>query len=254
MATRIENVFRVRTMLDTPYPNAPHFHRIFQQLMTEEMRLMNSLNTSGQQWAVNEFQLNYTPGQSDYQINVEDFGRPILVVRATTNPYVPYIPVPFDTITNLQYGTIFNYFWNSWALPMVLPETLEHIAFYRAGQNNQQIFAKIQPQPQAAVTYIITYVPGAIGEGDPLETSPALSEYQELLRLRAASALLPYTQFSEDRVADRARKIELKMGFELQLKGEDPQQKSGWEYLFNEYIRSLSIPREVIIDSWNHGS
>lgn len=239
-------------MLDTPFPNSPNFHRIFQQLMTEEMRMMNALNNSGQPWAVNTYQLNYTPGLDTYEINVSDFGRPILVVRETTNQFVPYIPVPFDQITELQYGTIWNNFWNSWAAPLVLPETLEHIAFYRSGQNNQQYLCKIQPQPMTSAVYIISYIPGAIGQEDPLQTSPALAEYQELLRLRVADALLPYTQWSTDRTKDIERKAELRESFAFQLNGTDG--KSGWEYSFKEYIRSLVVPRMGDIDSWNYAS
>lgn len=252
MATRVENIFRVRTMLDTPMPNAPNFHRIFQQLLTEEMRMMNDLNTSTQPWAVSEYQLNYTPGTDTYAINVSDFGRPILVVRETTNPYVPFIPVPFDQITELRYGTIWNGFWNSWAAPLVLPEALEHIAFYRSGANNQQYMCKIQPMPQTSATYIVSYIPGAIGAGDPLQTSPALSEYQELIRLRTAAALLPYVKWSENPDMDRPRKAELKEAFGFQLNGIDG--RSGWEASFQHYIRSLVVNRISQVEDWNYAS
>ncbi len=210
---------------------------------------MNALNNSGEAWAVNTVQLNYSPGLDSYQINVTDFGKPILVVRETTNPYVPFLPVPFDTITDLQYGTIWNQFWNSWGAPLALRETIEHIAFYRSSANNQQTLCKIQPQPIESATYIISYIPSSIGYDDPLETQPAMAEYQELLRLRTSLALLPYVQWSEDRAKDAPRKAELRDGFLVQLNGLDG--KSGWEFSFKEYISSLTVNREVSIADWN---
>jgi len=207
---------------------------------------MNKLNLSTQSWAVNEYQLNYTPGQDTYQINVSDFGRPLNVVRATGNALLPFIPVPFDTINDLQYGTIWFDFWNTFGGIYPYPETLEHIAFYRSGANDQQFMCKIQPMPSQVQTYTISYVPGYFGTDLALNSSPALPEHQELLRYRAAIGLLPYTQWSDDKAADAMKKQELKDNFLYQLNRPD-----GKEELFRDYLRSITISRTVSVDDWN---
>lgn len=246
MPSRVENLFRIRSLLDTPWPNAPDFHRILQQTFSDEMDIMNRLNISEQAWAVNQYQLNYTPGLSEYQINVSDFGRPILVVRHTTNPYVPYIPVPFDTINQKQYGTIWLNFWSVYNQWYAYPETLEHISFWRSGTENQQFLCDIQPRPREAVTYTVTYIPGYFGSDGPLNASPALSEHQELLRLRSATALLPYCRWTDDMAKDGERKKELAQAFAYQLERK--------EQIFDRYINSLTVNRMTDIQDWNWAS
>jgi hypothetical protein len=243
MATRIENIFRARDLLRRPYPNAPSFHDLFRQEISEEQDICNATNNSGKPWATSEYSLNYTSGTDTYAINVSDWGKCLFVVKETTNPYIPYLPVPFDDLSGQQYGTILQYFNNSYAQAFALTETPERMSFYRAGVLNSQYMVKINPMPQESATYILTYLPGYIGNDDPLESSIQMPEHAELVRLRLATAMLPYAKWHEDEVANSNTRKELAQSFAFQLERK--------EDLFKKYLRSINVPKMVDISPWN---
>lgn len=240
--SRIQNLFRVRDLLDNPLPNKPSFHRLMTQLISEEMDVVNATNNTGIPWATATFQLNYSPGETSYDINVSDFGKILYVVKATTNPWIPYISVPFNDISQQDYGTLFNYYGN-YGQAFVLPQTPERMSFYREGVLNAQYKCTIQPQPQQSATYILTYLPGYIGTDDPLSSATQMPEHAELVRLRAAMALLNYAEWGDDKAENRQKRADLMQGFAYQLERK--------ERLFANYITSINRPRSVDIDSWN---
>lgn len=241
--TRQENLLRLRDLLDNPQPNAPSFHQILRQELSEERDIVNATNNSGKPWAVAEYQLNYTVGLSTYDINVDDFGKCLFVVKATNNPYIPFLPVPFEDLSSQQYGTVWGWFNNTYWQAWSLTETPERMSFYREGVINPQYKVKINPLPQQSAVYTITYLPGFLGNDDPLSSSLQMPEHAELVRLRGATALLPYSRWSEDENANSNKRKELAQGFAYQLERK--------EDLFKKYIRSINIPRQVTIEDWN---
>lgn len=248
MPSRTENIYRVRDLLDLPYPNKPSFHQLLRGELSEEQDLCNVLNNTGKPWNVSTYQLNYYPGQTSFDINVSDFGKVLFVVRLTNNPYIPALPVPFEDLAELQYGTIWNSFYNfynGWGA-YTLPETIEKMAFYRTGTVDQSIKVQIQPAPQSSAVYEISYLAGYMGNDDPLESQMMLPEFANLVQLRNAMAMLPYTQWSEDRAADMDRKKELMMAFQYQLERK--------ERLFAEYKASINTPRKCDVEDWNYAS
>lgn len=242
--TRIENIFRVRDLLRRPFANQPSFHDLFRQEISEEMDIVNATNNTGIAWATAEYTLNFTPLQNTYQINVSDWGKVLFAVKATTNPYIPYIPVPFDDVSQMEYGTVWSWFNNSYAQAWVLPETPERMSFSRVGAVNSQITVTINPVPQESAQYVITYLPGYIGTSDPLETAIQLPEHAELVRLRMAFALLPNAEWSTDEPFNIARRNELGKSFAYQLERK--------EALFKTYIGGINRPRTVDCEDWNY--
>jgi hypothetical protein len=243
--TRENNIFRIRDLLDNPLPNAPSFHTIFRQCISEEQDIVNQLNNTGIAWGVKEYQLNYTPSIDTYQINVEDWGKVMLVVKETGNPYVPYVPVPFTDLAEQRYGTILSAFYGVYGTLFPASETIERMAFYREGTTDAQYMVKINPRPNMSWTYLITYMPGYMGTDDPLETATQMPEHVDLLRLRAAMALLGYSKWSDDEAFNRQKRLELAdspYGFKYQLVRK--------EQLFSRYIQSINIPRTVEVDNW----
>lgn len=240
--TRIQNIFRVRDLLSSPLPNAPSFHRLMAQLISEEMDVVNATNNTGIPWATATYQLNYSAGQTSYDINVTNFGKILYVVKATTNPYIPYISVPFDDVSQQEYGTIYNYY-GSYGQAFAMPVTPERMSFYREGVLNAQYKCTIQPQPQESATYILTYLPGYIGVDDPLSSATQMPEHAELVRLRAAMALLNYAEWGDDKAENRLKRADLMQGFGYQLERK--------EQLFKNYISSINRPRTVDVDNWN---
>ena len=240
--SRIQNLFRVRDLLDGCLPNRPNFHQIFRQLISEEMDVVNATLNTGIPWATATYQLNYSPGQTSYDINVSDFGKILYVVKQTTNPYIPFIAVPFDDISQQEYGTIYNYY-GSYGQAFAMPETPERMSFYREGVLNSQFKCTIQPQPQESATYILTYLPGYIGTSDPLSSATQMPEHAELVRLRAAMALLNYADWGDDKAENRQKRADLMQGFAYQLERK--------ERLFVNYITSINRPKSVDISDWN---
>jgi hypothetical protein len=240
--TRLQNVFRIRDLLDNPLPNRPNFHQIFRQEISEEMDVVNATLNTGIPWATSTYQLNYTPGADSYDINVSDFGKILYVVKETTNPYIPYISVSFDDVSQQDYGTIFNYYGN-YGQAFAMPQTPERMSFYREGVLNSQFKCTIQPQPRTSATYILTYLPGYIGVDDPLSAATQMPEHAELVRLRAAMALLNYAEWGDDKQANREKRADLMQGFMYQLERK--------ERLFRNYITSINRPKSVEIDEWN---
>lgn len=243
MATRVENIMRIRDLLRRPYPSSPSFHDLLRQEISEEQDLVNATNNSGKPWATAEYQLNYTSGTDTYAINVSDWGKCLFAVKETTNPYIPYLPVPFDDLSSQQYGTVLQWFNNSYAQAFTLQETPERMSFYRQGVLNSQFMVKINPMPAESATYILTYLPGYIGNDDPLSSSIQMPEHAELVRLRAATALLPTAEWFEDEAANSNRRKELAQSFAFQLERK--------EDLFKKYLRSINVPRCVEISDWN---
>lgn len=244
MPTRQESIFRMRDMLDNPYPSSPSFHKLLRQQISEEIDIVNSLNNSSQPWCVGEYQLNFNPAQSVYTINATDFGKPLFMTRATGNPFIPQVPVPFTDLNALQYGTIWNAFYNfynGWG-GYNLPTTIEQAAFSRTGATNQEFKVTFQPMPQTTAVYTIIYLIGYFGSDDPLSTASALPEFATMTQLRGSLALLPYCQWSDDRSKDLERKQELRDAFLYQL--------SRKEQDFLAYKRNLVHPRIVEIEPW----
>lgn len=245
MPSRQENIFRTRSLLDDPYPQSPSLHRLVQQELSGEQDICNQLNNTGKAWSTATVDLVLSPNQDTYEINASNFGKPLYVVKATNNIYVPYISVPFDDITDLNYGQVWGGYNNIYGGLYTENSTPERMAFYRNGIIDATKMVKIQPMPQYSATYTISYLIGHIGTDDPLSSAFALPEHATLLQLRNAMALAlgGYCQWYEDYVRNEQKAKMLVEGFKYQL--------SIKESIFKEYISSLSHSRMTITDDWN---
>jgi hypothetical protein len=117
------------------------------------------------------------------------------------------------------------------------------MAFYRSGDEASQPMVKIQPMPSTNAEYVVHYMPGWRGDDDPLTAEVNLPEHVELLRLRQASAALPYARWHEDEVENRIRRKELAEAFAYQMTRK--------EYAYKQYIASITHGKTTIIDDWN---
>lgn len=241
--SRIEQIFRTRDLLDNPLPNRPSFHQLMRQEISTEMDIVNATNNSAKPWALSTYQLNYIAGQDTYTINAEDFGKVLYVERIQGDPYIRWVNVPFSDVDDLDYGTVWQYYMGSYGTLPWVTETPERMSFYRSGVLNSNYMVRIQPQPMTSWTYNIHYLSGYIGVSDPLSSAVQMPEHAELVRLRNAMALLPYTEWSDDKAENLAKRKELMMGFDYQLQIKEP--------LFSRYIKSIAIPKPVYLSDWN---
>ncbi len=241
--TRLENVFRCRSLLDLPRTNSPSFHQMFQEEISVEQDVLSATTNAQRPWATKTYQLNYTYGQDFYPINCTDFGKPLLVTKVIYSPYINRVNVPFSDLNGQLYGTVLSGINNTYGIPWDIEETPERFSFYREGVLDSQVRVGIQPQPQWSGTYEIIYAPSYIGDNDPLEACIQLPEMGELVRLRCAVGLLAYCKWSDDDVADMAKKQELRQTFEYKLGIKEP--------IFQRYISSITTPKSLYVSDWN---
>ncbi len=241
--TRSQQIYRTRDLLKFegkyPFPNAPSFHDILRQEISTEMDIVNASLQTGRPWGTAEYQLNYTPAQNTYTLNVDNWGKVLYVVRVTGNQYIPYVTVPFDDVQTQHYGTIFADYTNTYGSFAQPNETAERMSFYREGVLNAEYKVKINPMPQISWTYLITYLPGYIGTADPLTAAIQLPEHAELVRIRNALALLPQAQWSEDIGYNKEARLAVAAGLVVQ--------KDVKEINFSNYIKSIAL------GSWQGG-
>lgn len=244
MATRLENLARVRQYLDTPYPSRPSFAQAFQMELSVEADILNESNNSDRPWAVEMTQINYSPTNLPINITVGNFGKPILVTRVVTNnPYINRVVVPFQGYNNQLYGTVWQ-MWDSFAgWAWNINETPERMTFFREGVTDAQVSVTVQPQPQQAVIYEISYIPSRPDDDAPLEAQIQLPEMSELVQLRVATQLLPYAAWYENEDENRAKRKDLAAAFAYQLERK--------EKIFERYVSSINKPRDIFISSWN---
>ncbi len=239
MTSYIDSIFRVRDLLRNPYPQAPSFHQLLRQCLSDQADIANELNNSGKTWTVNEYQLNFNGVNDTYDIDTTDFGKVLFVVRILSgNPYVRALPVLFDDLTELDYGTLiapFNSLYSAWIPPMA--NTVERMAFFQTGNVNPQWKVRIQPLPQQACTYIISYAAGWNGDSNPLNSLMLMPSYVTMSELRSAKAMLSYSEWFEDEMQNVMRRKQLDDSYDYQLNKKEPQ--------FAKYIKSMNHPRMV---------
>ena len=241
--SRVEQIFRTRDLLDNPLPNRPSFHQLLRQEISTEMDILNKTSNSSRPWALSVYQLNYIPNQDTYAINVNDFGKVMYVERVQGDPWIRYVNVPFSDVHDLDYGTVWQYGSESFGVTPWITETPERMSFYRDGVLNSQCMVRIQPEPQTSWTYLIHYMPGILSNDDPLASAVQLPEHATLAQLRNAASLLPYTSWSDNKDEDDKQRQRIGTGLQYQLSIKEP--------LFDEYVKSIAIPKPVFLEEWN---
>ena len=246
MATRAESISEVRNILDEPFQGAPSLHRIVGTFLRFEGQLILRLNNSGVPWAVKSFTLVSDPATDTYTLQtgspaaaIPDFGKPLFVVKATGNTVTPYVAVPFDDLREQSYGILYQ--TGSDVTPWILSPTIEKLSFYREGAIDPVNKVKINPVPQTAQTYTISYAVGNVGRADALTSAYAIPELASWVELHTAMALLPYCKWSEDVDANTNQKKELATAFAYQMDTVDRTT--------DIYIRDIVHPRvtEVLV-------
>ena len=245
MATRLENLIRIRAILGTPYISAPSFNDILRQELSEELDIVNRLSNTGKAWAVETYTFNYSANDTGtFALNVSNIGKILFVVRVMlNNQYVPALPVPISDFENQPYGTLIGNYYGIYSMPWAYETTLEKMAFYRTGTVDQEYMVQVQPMPQESAVYEIYYVPGGVDADAALSSATAMPEFSNLVQLRAATALLPLAKWYEDEKENREKRKELAASYLYQLERK--------EMLFASYIGNLTKPRTQTISDWN---
>lgn len=208
--------------------------------------MANRLNNTGRAWTVKTFTFTSDPDTDTYTLEsgtpavpVADFGKPLAIVKATGEEFMPYVQIAFDDYNQQDYGIIPS------GVSQVSPFTQfspaqEKISFYREGIIDPVMKFKLNPVPQDAHEYTISYLVGAIGRSDPLTVDYGIPEHAHLVEIQNALSQLAYSKWSEDEKANQAKREEHKQGFLFQLSLLQP--------VFNDYVRDLTHARPVEVE------
>jgi hypothetical protein len=246
MATRAESISEVRSLLDDPYQQAPNLHKIVAGHLRFEQLMCNRLNNTGRPWAVKTFDFDSDPDTDTYDvatgtpaIAVADFGKPLVVVKATGNANLPFIQVSFDDYNQQDYGTI--PLGTSDVTPLeIFSPSMEKVTFYREGIIGPVRKMKLNPVPQTVFTYTVSYLVGAIGRDDAITVDYGIPEHSHLVEIQNALSQLPYCKWTEDPKADQIHGENLKQSFLYQLGLLEP--------VFAQYVRDLTHGRPVEVN------
>lgn len=229
----------MRPLLDDPFQQSPNLDKIVAGHLRFEQLMANRLNNTGRPWAVKTFNFNSSSATDTYTISATDFGKPLVVIKATGEEALPYVQVPFDDYNQIEYGEIPSGVsevtpWGIWS------PTQEKITFYREGMIDPVMKMKLNPLPQDAQTYTVSYLVGAIGRSDAITVNYGIPEHAHLVEIQNAMSQLPYAKWFEDEKMNSGKRQEMVIGLKFQLDHLQP--------VFDNYVRDLTHGRPVEVE------
>lgn len=244
MTTRAVSISEVRSRLDDPYQQAPNLHKIVAGHLQFEQWMANKLNRTNRPWAVKTWTFTSDPDTDTYTIEtasvpILDFGKPLVIVKATGEANYPFVQIPFDDYNQQEYGIVPPNVSEVGIWGLISP-AIEKMSFYREGMINPTMKLKLNPVPQEAKTYTVSYMVGAIGVADGLEVNYGIPEHAHLIEVMNALARLSQCKWYEDPKMNRDKAMDLSKGLEYELGILMPE--------FNDYIRNLAHARPVEVN------
>lgn len=155
---------------------------------------------TGNPWDFNDLVVDVTPDEATYLIPQADFGQPLAVIThapelSTWIPRMVRIYEPQNLALNIPPLP------NRWASYAYLPYdgsncTAQRCAFY---WRDNQPYIEFWPTPVLSASYKVRYLRSANGVNSAgLTTSPVSNEDADLVEIRSAISLLPYTEWEAD--------------------------------------------------------
>jgi hypothetical protein len=211
MASLLDEIYGVRSVLANPLEQSPSVEDIVEALQEVYQFATNRTNNTGNGWQINTTTIVALEGVFVYEISTpfNDFYKALSVVTIPENDdpeyalefvEVEHIPTEWQWVTE-QGGTLYGSSTHSG----------RYIAFYRKmGTDGETIWCEIRPVPAQDENYKITY---QVGDWWERVTSTDYEfphkEFKFHLRRLAASTLLPKCRWSYDANANRERKLEI---------------------------------------------
>lgn len=195
MATLQQMMSNVYTLLNDPLPQSPSPRHVWKAVLLHTQDFFNRLNNTGKAWATGEYSLDVSAGTGDYLIaSPPNFGKPLVVLTTDPNNAAHWErTLDVYDFQNLDFA--YEGPMDGANLARTFIDGSHHsaraIAFYRKLGNELQLYARIRPVPQESATYTVIYSVGNWVETAGLTSSPILSEFHDLIELRAALSLLP---------------------------------------------------------------
>jgi hypothetical protein len=247
---RIERFSKIRTKLGFPKPQKPSPHTILTQMLIDEQALNLRLTNTQQPWSLISKTLATVAGTSEYTIDqpvssYQNSGKVHYVIRSTGDADLPYLSVPFDDFSELNYGKMPT--TGEVNANFIVPEKL---SFYRANAQNQTQIAVIQPTPQEVLTYTIWYFVGSLDRSRALMSSVGpVSELSDWLDLKSMMALLPDSEWTDDVDMNERERKNRAVGFLFQLDGSNGN--NGLNTIVDKYLSNINAPKSFDLDFWD---
>lgn len=254
---RTERYSRIKSRLGPVFEQSPSPHQIFDQMLADEQALLLRLVNTGKPWALIPYTFSTVADQTEYPLTepvslYQQSGKVHYVVRATGDANMPYVDVPFDDYSSLDYGRMpavtnpaGNVVFENAAHPV--PEKL---SVYRKNAQDQTKYVVIQPAPQEVLSYTVYFFPAGIDKAHALvNQTGTVIELNEYLALKSTAALLPNAMWSEDRSVNDDERRNRAAGITAELG--NVAMPGTWEHIVAQYIQSINAPKDFDMDHWN---
>lgn len=187
MATQRSNLSSVRLLLGEPNPHAPSDPILFQLLSNQVQHHLNQLQNGSGHWSVDTYTLTVNPGQEDYLVSGQNFGKPFLVYTADeSNPSHVRREVPFVLLQNAG-----QFYAGPQQIQASDSHTVQYFTFYR---RNGAWWARATPIPGESKPYVVWFESGLAPDG--LDDESGLSPFNHLIRVQTAIAAPPHSAWT----------------------------------------------------------
>lgn len=245
----LTEVLGVRSLLADPLNNAPSMDDIIEALEEVYQYVTNLTNNTGNAWQVDTLTISTTAGTREYQLDSEEVVDFYKALRVTTVPPDDSNPEYILEFTEVeQLSREWSWLGQNNGQLFSSSHSAQVIAFYRKlGTDGEELWCEFRPTPNADEDYKVLYQVGdwwdrVFAQGDMLYSLPN-REYRFHLRRLAAELLLPKTQWSYDKVADNARKMEIASVLSNAI--------ARGSKAFDEHIASLDNADILQLDVWS---
>jgi len=243
MATLLDEILGVRSMLVNPLSQSPTPEDIIEELENVYQTVTNMGNNSGNSWQIETVTLVTTAGTREYQLDsdlVQDFYKPLLVTTVPENDSQPEYQLEFTELESLP--SEWAWLGQNQGSLLWTSHSSQVIAFYRKmGVDSEEIWCEMRPTPNSTQQYKILYQVGDWWSNLAVTnyTLPN-KEFRFHFRALAARNLLPKTRWSYG--DDTAKKAEIKENLDRRIAMGTP--------ILNDHLMSLDNSDAVAISSY----
>ena len=192
MPTTNENISLIRQRLKEPDAHNPSDLQILNILIEHIYDHCAQLQNTTNHWSIGWTKINANPGQEDYLITAQDFGRPFLVYTDDpNNDFHRRREVPFSMLQDVEQ----RYMGPEKSGAAGTTHSAVEISFYRKAPAAPAWWARLTPIPGESSTYIVGYE--ANYEFGGLGDSPGISSFHHLIRVQTALSTLALCEWGD---------------------------------------------------------
>lgn len=191
-----ENLSTVRLLLDRPDPQQPGDAILFTLLTQQVQHHLNQLQNSSSHWSVYNWPIITAPGEDEYLVTAQNFGKPFLV-ETVLDPSAdtPYSfsrrEIPFVLLQNRT-----QFYRGPQQIGVTSVHTAVMVTFYRSSDAGW--YLRFTPTPSETKEYRVWYETAA-SPVPSLGADIGLSPFQHLICVQTALAAIPHCSWGEVR-------------------------------------------------------